>query len=110
VPADGPNNAEIKAVLVLPDGKILAGGDFTSYDGFTFNRLVRLHGGGGAAVMPTLLFSRSVSNLTLAWSDPSFILQSNANLTSPNWMDVPGGSPQTIPTGSGQGYHRLIKR
>jgi uncharacterized delta-60 repeat protein len=109
-PADGANNAEIKAVLVLPDGKILAGGDFTSYDGFTFNRLVRLHGGGGAAVMPTLLFSRSVSNLTLAWSDPSFILQSNANLTSPNWMDVPGGSPQTIPTGSGQGYHRLIKR
>jgi uncharacterized delta-60 repeat protein len=110
VQTDGPNNAEIKAVLILPDGKILAGGDFTNYDGFTFNRLVRLHGGGGTAATPTLLFSRSVSNLTLTWSDPSFVLQSNANLTSPNWMDVPGGSPQTIPTASGQGFHRLIKR
>lgn len=32
----------IIVIKLLPDGKILAGGDFTSYNGFTANRLARL--------------------------------------------------------------------
>src|SRR5690606_12298807 len=35
-------NAEVKTITVQPDGKILMGGGFTQYNGFSKNRLIRL--------------------------------------------------------------------
>lgn len=35
-------NAEVKIIAVQPDGKILMGGGFTEYNGFSQNRLIRL--------------------------------------------------------------------
>src|SRR5690606_39124938 len=35
-------NVEVKAIAVQPDGKILMGGGFTLYNGFSQNRLIRL--------------------------------------------------------------------
>lgn len=41
----GPN-ATVLAILVLSDGKIMIGGDFTSYNGTASNRLIRLNADG----------------------------------------------------------------
>jgi uncharacterized delta-60 repeat protein/prepilin-type N-terminal cleavage/methylation domain-containing protein len=38
-----PTTISVGAVAVQPDGKILAGGNFTSFDGTTANRLIRLN-------------------------------------------------------------------
>jgi uncharacterized delta-60 repeat protein len=48
--AFNPNaNSNVRALVVQPDGKILAGGDFTTMSGEPRNRLVRLDGASGAA-------------------------------------------------------------
>lgn len=44
-PRDGAN-LTIRAIALQADGKILIGGDFTSFDGVTRNRLVRLNADG----------------------------------------------------------------
>lgn len=45
-PGNGANGI-IRAMAVQPDGKILIGGEFTSYDGATRNRIARLQVNGG---------------------------------------------------------------
>lgn len=45
-PGSGVNNA-ITALAVLPDGKILIGGNFTAYNGTTRNSIARLNKDGG---------------------------------------------------------------
>ncbi|HEY1112749.1 MAG TPA: T9SS type A sorting domain-containing protein [Chitinophagaceae bacterium] len=45
-PGKGVNNA-ITALAVLPDGKILIGGNFTTFNGTTRNRIARLNKDGG---------------------------------------------------------------
>jgi len=42
-------DAEIHAMLLLPGGSILIGGEFSGYDGVPVQGLARLHGGGGPA-------------------------------------------------------------
>ncbi len=42
---DGPAG-DVHTTVVQPDGKILIGGDFTTYNGTTCNRLIRLHSDG----------------------------------------------------------------
>jgi hypothetical protein len=108
-PGLGAQDIEVKALLVLPEGQIYAGGDFTHYNGFPFNRLVRLHGGGPPADGPTIQFTNGQGSLTFAWP-AGFTLQSSSRLVPANWTDAPGDSPQTFPTGSGQGFFRLIMR
>jgi uncharacterized delta-60 repeat protein len=39
-------NFPVYSIVLQPDGKILAGGDFTSYSGVTSNRIIRLNTGG----------------------------------------------------------------
>ncbi|MBU3659328.1 MAG: T9SS type A sorting domain-containing protein [Flavobacteriales bacterium] len=39
-------NAIVYSVIILPNGKILVGGDFTSFNGLTVNRIVRLNSNG----------------------------------------------------------------
>jgi uncharacterized delta-60 repeat protein len=39
-------NSEVNTIALQPDGKILAGGFFTSYSGVTRNRIIRLNTGG----------------------------------------------------------------
>ncbi|MBV1854339.1 putative Ig domain-containing protein [Catellatospora tritici] len=40
---EGPTVGVVSAIAVQPDGKILVGGNFTTFDGVTANRLVRLN-------------------------------------------------------------------
>lgn len=108
-PGLGAQDIEVKALVLEPDGNIYAGGDFTLYNGFPFNRLVRLHGGGPAGDSGSIGFSVGRGNLTLTWP-AGFTLQSSARLVPANWADVNGASPQTISTAAGQGFFRLIKR
>ena len=108
-PGLGAQDIEVKALLVLPDGKIYAGGDFTLYNGVSFNRLVRLHGGGPSGDGATVQFTVGQGSLTFTWP-AGFTLQSSARLVPANWTDAPGDSPQTFATGLGQGFFRLIKR
>lgn len=42
-PSEGSNNFSISALLPLPDGKILIGGNFNMYGGAKRNRIARLH-------------------------------------------------------------------
>lgn len=51
-PGSGPNG-EVKSIAVQPDGKILAGGSFTTFAGVSRKGLVRLNGNG--SVDPTFL-------------------------------------------------------
>lgn len=46
-PGTGANNS-VWAMVLQPDGKILIGGDFTSYNGTGRNHVARLNGGAGA--------------------------------------------------------------
>jgi len=41
----GFNNI-VRAIAIQPDGKILVGGDFTSYNGFNYNKVIRLNPNG----------------------------------------------------------------
>jgi uncharacterized delta-60 repeat protein len=36
-------NNDVTTILEQPDGKIIVGGDFTSYNGYAANRIIRLH-------------------------------------------------------------------
>lgn len=40
------NSFSTQSILVLPDGKVMASGNFTSYDGVSANRIIRLTSGG----------------------------------------------------------------
>lgn len=62
----GANNI-IRAVVVLPDDKILIGGDFTNYNGTAINRIARLNANGTLDNTFTVGSgaSASVYNLTL---------------------------------------------
>lgn len=44
-PSIGPNN-QVRAILPLPDGRIIIGGSFTTYNTFTANRLVCINPNG----------------------------------------------------------------
>jgi uncharacterized delta-60 repeat protein len=65
-PGTGLNNS-VFAVVIQPDGKILAGGDFTTYNGVTRNRLVRINTDG---TLDTT-FDPSLSAPSVALSGPN---------------------------------------
>lgn len=48
-PGEGARGA-VQAIALQPDGKLLIGGAFTSYDGIGRNRIARLHGGEGVGI------------------------------------------------------------
>jgi uncharacterized delta-60 repeat protein len=49
-------NGTVRSVLVLPDGKIVIAGEFSSYDGVTVNQIVRLNAD-GSIENPLLAFN-----------------------------------------------------
>jgi uncharacterized delta-60 repeat protein len=53
-------NNMVRAILILPDGKILVGGDFTSFNGSTQNRIVRLNSDG--TLDPTFAIGTGANN------------------------------------------------
>jgi uncharacterized delta-60 repeat protein len=63
VPGDGADNA-VYAILVQPDGKILLGGDFTSFNGVPRNRIARLRMDG--SVDPTINFGSGANGFVSA--------------------------------------------
>lgn len=108
--ATGLAGDEIRALAVLPDGKILAGGQFTAYNDIPFTRLVRLHGGEGAVTQqPRLGFAFSPVTKTMHFEVPSgFVLERTLSLLPIDWQPVPGASPFDVPTTSASGYFRLV--
>lgn len=59
---------------------------------------------------PTLAISRTGETVSLTWNDPSFRLQSKADVTPVGtWTDLTGGSPQILPVEGAQKYFRLIR-
>ncbi|MBI5775036.1 MAG: immunoglobulin domain-containing protein [Verrucomicrobia bacterium] len=69
-----------------------------------FNYWVRVTNGAGqtadslnVTIGPeTLLFTRQTGGIQFNWSG-GYLLQMNTNLSLPNWTDVPGASPLTVP-------------
>ena len=60
-------NNSVASITLQPDGKILAGGDFTSYSGVTRNRIIRLNTDGTIDNAFTIGtgFNNSVASITL---------------------------------------------
>jgi uncharacterized delta-60 repeat protein len=63
VPGEGADNA-VYAILAQPDGKILLGGDFTSFNGVLRNRIARLRMDG--SVDPTINFGSGANGFVSA--------------------------------------------
>ncbi len=59
---------------------------------------------------PKLQYGMSGKALVFTWADPAYVLQGKSNLSDSIWIDVPGGSPLSIPMGSKHGFYRLNKR
>ena len=68
-------NVSTRALAVLPDGKILAGGDFTVAGGACFNGLARLHTNGATdASFPALFVpGSSINAMTLLPSGKTLV-------------------------------------
>ncbi|RTY95984.1 T9SS type A sorting domain-containing protein [Flavobacterium sp. GT3R68] len=60
-------NYSLKTIVLQPDGKILAGGDFTNFNGIITNRIIRLNGNGivDPAFNVGTGFNNSVSAISL---------------------------------------------
>jgi uncharacterized delta-60 repeat protein len=63
----GGANGAISAARLLPDGKILIGGSFTSYDGVSRNRLARINADGSldATFNSTANFNNTITDLLI---------------------------------------------
>jgi uncharacterized delta-60 repeat protein len=99
----------ITAIKTQPDGKILVGGDFTSYSGVTHNSIIRLNTGGTIDntfnTGTGFTQSTSISTITLQ-SDGKILIGGNFNSYNGILSDYiirlnPDGSvDDTFPTGS----------
>ena len=54
-PGAGPNNLGIYSMIQQPDGKILIGGVFTTYDGTSINRIARINNGATTMISTSAL-------------------------------------------------------
>jgi uncharacterized delta-60 repeat protein len=70
--------SKIYQTILQPDGKILVGGDFTSYDGVDSNRIIRLNTGG--TIDNTFNIGTGFSNNTLFSSVNVMHLQSDGKI------------------------------
>jgi hypothetical protein len=75
-------NDTVQSLIRCADGTIVAGGLFTSYNGVTANRIVRLLAAPGAPY-PTLRFGIAGTSLTMHWpvAFGSYQLQVSPTLT-----------------------------
>ncbi|MEY4489552.1 MAG: hypothetical protein RIQ79_2060, partial [Verrucomicrobiota bacterium] len=87
-PGSGANTGSVTAILVQPDGKILIGGSFTSYDGTARNGLVRL--------LPTGARDTSFANFTgpTIFSIDALALQTDGKLLVGGSYFFPSGNPR----------------
>jgi uncharacterized delta-60 repeat protein len=103
-PVTGPtsgNYNRVHSVVVQSDGKILAGGDFTVFNGITRSYAVRLLGD------PILNIQKAGDRVVLSWTHDTFSLQS-AQWVTGTYTNVPGAiSPYTNPIIGPQRYFRL---
>jgi uncharacterized delta-60 repeat protein len=67
VPTGSGVSGQVNTVVVQPDGKVLIGGSFTSYNGITRNRIARLNVDGTLDLTfnPTLGFNNDVNSIAL---------------------------------------------
>lgn len=70
----GFNNA-VTSILQLPNGKIIIGGFFTSYNGVTANRIISLNSDGSidSSFVPGLGFNAKVSTLCLSFDSKLYV-------------------------------------
>lgn len=58
-------NSNVECIVIQPDGKILAGGDFSTFNGLTNRGLVRLNSNGSLDTSFTTSFNAGVSSIAL---------------------------------------------
>jgi uncharacterized delta-60 repeat protein len=90
----GPNNNSVQALALQPDGKILVGGNFLSFNGVQISRMVRLNPNG--SVDPTFNQGNGVSGLVTAMS------------YQPDGKVIIGGEFSTVHGIARNGFARLL--
>jgi len=76
----------VRTILLQPDGRIVVGGSFTSWNGSPVGRIVRLLGDAPVLKMTTGLEGQTVLSWPAVYAD--YAMQSATNLTAPGWRFV----------------------
>ncbi len=89
-----------------PDAGAMSGGNFSLQGGFWPGIMVPSTG-----EAPVLFIQASGASVVISWlpGTPGFALEQTDDLTTPIWVDAPGGNPVTIPAGSAARFYRLSK-
>jgi uncharacterized delta-60 repeat protein len=108
----GPNNS-VHAIVIRPEGQVLIGGTFTTFNGVPRVRVARLFG------VPPLSIRSQAGNVVLSWPTNliGYTLQSAPQLAdSSQWLDstnipVPTGTDWAVTnvTSGGVSFYRLKK-
>lgn len=88
-PGVGFNPAFLPAIVLQPDGKIVVGGDFSSYDGHSVNNIVRINTDGSydSTFVTGTGFSNRLTNL---------ILGSNGNIIAGGYFSLYNGNSSNL--------------
>lgn len=97
----------VRAITLLPSGKILVAGEFSSYNGFTYPRIARLHGGDGDR--PRIVYTRSGQTLRIT-PPAGFRVQQATSLNAGDWLTAEGSGEVQFNTATGSRFIRLIKQ
>ena len=73
----------VRVIDIQPDGKILAGGDFTKYNGTSRNRIVRLNSSGSIEEDIPIIITDPLRLATFEW------------LNAQEWLTKKGATPAT---------------
>jgi uncharacterized delta-60 repeat protein len=106
---------EVRVIKIQPDGKILVGGDFTSYNSVPANRIIRLNSDGTIDTSFDYIFGfNGPVNDILLESDGSMIVI--GNFTTYNGVNAPkiiklnsdGGTSSSFNTNVGNGFDNYL--
>ena len=76
-------NGNVFTIDIQPDGKILVGGDFTTYNGTTSNRIIRLNPNGSIGEYIPIVITDPLRLATFEW------------LNAQEWLTKKGATPAT---------------
>ncbi len=100
--------SQVFTLALQPDGQLLAGGSFTTFNGQPRYLVARVF---AATPAPSIAYFKNGSMLEINWSG-NFDLQHADDLTPPvNWQTVIGPSPASVPlNGTPKRFFRLIEK
>lgn len=84
-PGEGPNGS-VRTILVQPDGRVVVGGEFGSWDGVAAGGIVRLLGDAPVLDVQRAKDGEIITSWPAAYTN--FILQSNSPIADSNWVNV----------------------